>query len=583
MKILSKLSLVLVALLSTIASWAQVSLTASAPTPVESGERFNVAFTVNAEPDSNTFRGPSFEGFDVIAGPITSTSHSTKIVNGVHSSSYSRTYTYTLVARDSGSYVIDKASIKVKDKEYKSEALLIEVVDVGQDGGVAAANNQDSAILMWVLSDSEVYKGEAVRASLMLYYKAEVLNYNIVKMGTFDNFQNEQLDGNVPGTRQRYKDGVYDTYKIFDYLLVPQKSGTLQLPEVGVDLVVRVEVQNEYDIFYNRIWDDEIWYRRSLPASLKVKELPSDAPTSFKGAMGSFQMECKTPVTSVSKNSANEVSVTISGSGNLGYIVAPDITMPQSFELYDPTISENIQNGNSGRVTYTYPFMVRAEGEFEIPGVEFTYFDPSTGKYVTLTGDPFTITVVDNGSKASSRVQNYTGTPVQEKDIHYIYSGELPTNKESFLIFSSTYWIAVCSILAIFMVVFFIMRQRIRANRNVVVRRMKHADKVAIKRLHMAKKSMKEGNRHAFYKEILSAMWGYTSDKFNIPVSDLTKEKIREELSRRGVSSGVCDQMCDIISRADEAQYAPINDDDMKRVYKDAVDVLSKVESVVKH
>jgi hypothetical protein len=98
----------------------------------------------------------------------------------------------------------------------------------------------------------------------------------------------------------------------------------------------------------------------------------------------------------------------------------------------------------------------------------------------------------------------------------------------------------------------------------------------------MAEKSMKELNRHSFYEEMLRAMWGYISDKFNIPVSNLTKETIREELYRRGVSSAIAEQFCEIISRSEEAQYAPSVDGDMNEVYTEAIEVISKIEEVVK-
>jgi hypothetical protein len=111
---------------------------------------------------------------------------------------------------------------------------------------------------------------------------------------------------------------------------------------------------------------------------------------------------------------------------------------------------------------------------------------------------------------------------------------------------------------------------------------MKRADKVAIQRLRMAERSMKEGNRHSFYEEMLRAMWGYISDKFNIPVANLTKEKIREELYRRGVEMSVAEEFCEIISRSEEAQYAPTTDGDMSVVYAEAIDVMSKIEDVVK-
>lgn len=77
-------------------------------------------------------------------------------------------------------------------------------------------------------------------------------------------------------------------------------------------------------------------------------------------------------------------------------------------------------------------------------------------------------------------------------------------------------------------------------------------------------------------------MWGYIGDKFNIPVANLTKETIREQLYRRGVSAADVEQFCEIISRLDEAQYAPSTEGDMGSVYADAVDAISKIEAIVK-
>jgi hypothetical protein len=93
---------------------------------------------------------------------------------------------------------------------------------------------------------------------------------------------------------------------------------------------------------------------------------------------------------------------------------------------------------------------------------------------------------------------------------------------------------------------------------------------------------MTEDNKRAFYEEMLRAMWGYISDKFNIPVSNLTKETIREELYRRNVTASVGEQFCEIISRSEEAQYAPSTTESMDVVYADAVEVISKIESAIK-
>lgn len=150
------------------------------------------------------------------------------------------------------------------------------------------------------------------------------------------------------------------------------------------------------------------------------------------------------------------------------------------------------------------------------------------------------------------------------------------------MVLTPIYWLVVVAIVALFVVAYVLLRKRIRDNRNVVARRMKRADKVAVQRLRMARRSMEEGKRHTFYEEMLRAMWGYISDKFNIPVSNLTKETIREVLYRRGVSAEVAEQFCEIISRSEEAQYAPSAEGDMGEVYAFAAEVISKIEDVVK-
>jgi uncharacterized membrane protein len=169
-----------------------------------------------------------------------------------------------------------------------------------------------------------------------------------------------------------------------------------------------------------------------------------------------------------------------------------------------------------------------------------------------------------------------------DRDIRFIHTGRLPQNSAGVLLFSPIYWLLVVVIVALFIISFVLLRKRIRDSRNVVARRMRQADKVAVQRLRLAERSMHEGNRHAFYEEMLRAMWGYISDKFNIPVSNLTKETIREELYRRGVLAADAEQFCQIISRSDEAQYAPSTESDMGEVYADAVAVISKIESIVK-
>ena len=593
------LMLVAIALLSTVAAWAQVSFTVDAPALVALGSNFRVEFSVDAEPEKGSFEAPSFEGFDVLAGPSISTGHSIQFINGRQSASYNCTYTYVLMPQAAGSYTIGSAAIKVDGTSYSTKPLPIEViVEKGAaTGGKAQTPDsriaQDDILLRLKLSSTEAYKGEAIRASLVLYTRVSIDNIESLTMPAFDGFWSQQLEFENSPSREEYNGKIYETYKINELLLSPQQSGTIVIPEVQMDVRAQVIVQDNkrYDPFFG---GRQVYHvtrnLKSAPVSIKVKEFPAGAPASFQGAVGSFSLTCDMPETELVANTSDRLELTITGNGNLKFITAPRLTLPESFEVYDTKVTDNIMitaTGTSGSITYSYPFVARSAGEFTIEPLEFSYFDPTTGEYRTLTTERFNISVEDDGSTPTATTTggmvSYGSAMRQlDRDIRFIHTGTLPTKGAATILLTPLYWLLITLLVALFIVAYVALRKRMINSRNVVARRMKRADKVAVQRLRMAEKSMKELNRHSFYEEMLRAMWGYISDKFNIPVSNLTKETIREELYRRGVSSAIAEQFCEIISRSEEAQYAPSVDGDMNEVYTEAIEVISKIEEVVK-
>jgi hypothetical protein len=296
------------------------------------------------------------------------------------------------------------------------------------------------------------------------------------------------------------------------------------------------------------------------------------------------------PAAEIDANSADQIELTISGTGNLKFITAPRITLPESFEVYDTKVVDNCKitaTGTTGSLTYTYPFVARSAGAFTIPRIEFSFFNPDTQAYETLATEPFTLVVKDDGSIAASApaTSNYNyGGPMRQldRDIRFIHTGKLPKRAAAAFILTPLYWLAIVAMVALFILIYAVLRKRIRERSNTVARRMRHADKMAVQRLRMAERYMNEANRHAFYEEMLRAMWGYIGDKFNIPVASLTKEKIREELYRRNVAEATAEQFCEVISRSEEAQYAPSASGEMTDIYAEAVEVISKIESAVK-
>lgn len=594
--------LVLSLLMLSWAASAQVSFTVDAPALTALGRPFNVAFTIDAEPEQNSFKAPEFEeNFDVVAGPSTSVGRSMQFINGKQSSSYNYTITYALMPRESGTFTIGSASVKVDGKTYTTRPMLVEVIAEKQGAGGNKNTNtspegsigRDDILLRLKVSDTELYKGESLRASLVLYTRVTVENIESLTMPPFDGFWSQELSFDNAPSREEYNGRVYETYKITELLLSPQESGKIVIPEAVMDVVAQVVVQDRRN--YDPIFGGRQVYRvsrelKSAPVTINVKEFPAGAPQSFNGAVGNFSLRSTMPAAEIDANSADQIELTISGTGNLKFITAPRITLPESFEVYDTKVVDNCKvtaTGTTGSLTYTYPFVARSAGAFTIPRIEFSFFNPDTQAYETLATEPFTLVVKDDGSIAASApaTSNYNyGGPMRQldRDIRFIHTGKLPKRAAAAFILTPMYWLAIVAMVALFILIYAVLRKRIRERSNTVARRMRHADKMAVQRLRMAERYMNEANRHAFYEEMLRAMWGYIGDKFNIPVASLTKEKIREELYRRNVAEATAEQFCEVISRSEEAQYAPSASGEMTDIYAEAVEVISKIESAVK-
>ena len=593
--------LVLSLLMLSWAASAQVSFTVDAPALTALGRPFNVAFTIDAEPEQNSFKAPEFEeNFDVVAGPSTSVGRSMQFINGKQSSSYNYTITYALMPRESGTFTIGSASVKVDGKTYTTRPMLVEVIAEKQGAGVKTPNTspegsigRDDILLRLKVSDTELYKGESLRASLVLYTRVTVENIESLTMPPFDGFWSQELSFDNAPSREEYNGRVYETYKITELLLSPQESGKIVIPEAVMDVVAQVVVQDRRN--YDPIFGGRQVYRvsrelKSAPVTINVKEFPAGAPQSFNGAVGNFSLRSTMPAAEIDANSADQIELTISGTGNLKFITAPRITLPESFEVYDTKVVDNCKitaTGTTGSLTYTYPFVARSAGAFTIPRIEFSFFNPDTQAYETLATEPFTLVVKDDGSIAASApaTSNYNyGGPMRQldRDIRFIHTGKLPKRAAAAFILTPMYLLAIVAMVALFILIYAVLRKRIRERSNTVARRMRHADKMAVQRLRMAERYMNEANRHAFYEEMLRAMWGYIGDKFNIPVASLTKEKIREELYRRNVAEATAEQFCEVISRSEEAQYAPSASGEMTDIYAEAVEVISKIESAVK-
>lgn len=612
----TKILLIALFVLMPFAAFSKEEVTFETRTPmmVAVGETFRVEFNLNASPDDNSFSPPEFKGFDVLAGPAISQGSSVQINNGSMTRTKSYTITYVLVANEASNSSIGAAEVSVDDVIYRTKHLPIEIVaednSLGQntDGSQQSTGRQeqqgrigkDDILLRITTSRKSVYRGEPLRVAIKLYQRVvNVVNIDGVKYPSFNGFWSQEL--NVGGEQQRERETlngkIYESITLREYLLYPQQAGTLTIDPAEMTVTAQVVVpgRQSSNIFFGG--GPEVYNVNRKVASPKmivnVKQLPKGAPASFSGAVGSFKMETELPSDHLSTNSAATYTIKIEGRGNLTFIQAPKLNLPTSFEQYNVKTTESINSspaGTSGYRKFEYPFIARAEGDYDIPSIEFTYFNPKTEQYITHSSKDMVINITPDADASSGESYIVSGRGMSKEDVKMLGqdirfikldNARFKSKREPF-IFSNGYIAILTIIIITFIGAYIALRKRIKESKNSVLLRGKRANKVAVQRFHAAKKYMTEQNRRAFFEEMLRALWGYMSDKFNIPVANLTKDSVRDELQKRGVSADDLQRFSTIITSCDEAQYSPVETTQMNDIYRDSINLISHVESVIK-
>ncbi len=589
----------------------------STPLTVAMGEAFRVEFALNAKPDDDTFSAPSFEGFDVLAGPAVSRGQSIQIINGSMTKSVNVTYTFVLLPKQAGTLTIGSAEVKVEGEVVHSTPQPIEVVNEGaapatqgsttqrqqrrQDTQSDAASRvaKDDLLLRAIVSKQSVYKNEPLHVTYKLYTRVPFVDYSFEASPSFNGFWAQDLvnkKSNTQSSRETYNGKVYDTFVLGDWLLYPQQAGQLTIDPMGMTIVAQVVVQSRNpDPFFGSGHEVFNVPRKvqSQPIAITVKPLPAGAPAEFNGAVGQFKLEATPPAERLAANSGATYTVRISGTGNLTFVQAPTLNLPTSFEQYNVKTTEAINASASGITGYRqfeYPFIARAEGNYELEPVRFSYFDPQRMQYMTLQSKPLQMVIEPDvkGLSGESVVLPGRGLSKEEvkllgEDIRFIKIGAAHLHhKRAPLLFSTLYWAMMAAIFALFGATYYALRRRIRESQNQVLVRGKRANKMAVRRLRSARKYMELDERRAFYEEMLHALWGYMSDKLNIPVANLTKENVAEELLKRGIRSEEAERFTNIIARCDEAQYSPSAGANMSEVYAEGVELISEMEAKIK-
>ena len=604
---MKRLFITVITALMALAAAAQDVIKVEAPNVVAADEQFNVTFIIEGENSPSDFTWSAGSNFQVLWGPQSGHSVSTRIINGQRSRSEQTTYTYVLMPTSTGKFAIPTATAKVKGKEIKSASRTIEVAAAGsassrsqgQQQGQPAQRQQagvsdDDIFLTLDLSRTNVVVGEPITATLKLYQRVNVAGFENVTFPDFNGFWSQEIEAptNIEFSREVYDGQIYNAALLRKFILIPQQQGAVTITPADLVCLVNIRVASAGNSIFDGFFDDYRTIRKrvtSKAVTVNVSPLPAGAPASFAGGVGAFEISAKLSKDVLKTHEAGSLVVTVTGTGNVSLLEEPKVSFPPDMEVYDTKISDRIdKSGLSGSKYYEFPFIPRSYGDFVIEPIKYSYYDVNAKKYVTLETPAIPLTV-EKGNESEASGIIISGSSQKDvrtlgSDIRFI-STKAPelVSKGSFFVWSPGFWTLTILLFVVAFILWAALRKLAARRADVVGTKNRKATKMALKRLQLAGTFLKQNLYTAFYEELHKALIGFISDKLNMPMAEQSKERMSEALISKDADKALVDKFIGILDACEFARYAPdAGHEAMAAHYEEAVDIISSLDSEMK-
>lgn len=526
-------------------------------------ERLRVSFEMNQNGDN--FTPPSFDGFNVVGGPNQSVSNSW--VNGVRS--FSKSYTYFLTPTRKGKITIAQASIEIDGEVYKTTPIQVEVTQAvnNPNSPHARANAiaDENLHLVAEISKRNPYLNEAITVIYKLYFSSEisVSNVNETESPKYSDFWSHLIP--IPKLeikRGEFKGQPYNYVTWRKTVLYPQKTGKLVIAPLTLNVSVDVPT-NRRDFFGNRVYQKTPKMITAGKRTIDVRPLPlAGRPDDFDGAVGDFDLNVKFNKTALKSSESFQATIKVAGRGNLKLFSLPKLSAPSSLEVYEPEHKENVKTnllGMQGSIEDTYTVVPQYQGNYPIPSVSFSYFDPVKALYVSLRSEEQLIDVFEGPTASSNpatpnipQKNNINAAPYF--DFIKLETVLLPMDQTNFY-GSANFWLLLLLPFILYAVIVLVKRRSENYTVDPVTQKQRRAARLAKKYLSSAKKVL--GDKENFYNALEHALHNYLKAKLSIETAEFSKESIVTLLQQKNSSPETIADFISILEKCEAARYSP--------------------------
>ena len=502
---------------------------------------------------------PQLTGVRVLSStPSRSTSIS--IVNG--RTTTSTTYSFSLIAQDTGTHTIPPVSIEIDGETRTTDPLEIEVIE--KDNLSTDSSRQLPDIFLEIeLSDDQPVTGQQIVASVVLYFKQgiEITSFQPTSGWRTDGFWKEELENiRQPEAESVILNGVrYRTATLLRYALFPSRSGKLTLAEYPMSVGVRTRPSRNdpFGSFFGGSVNQRRVSLESEPVEIEIEPLPeleSDAVNI--NAVGDLEIERTLNRNEVETGETVELTTTIRGTGNIPLLRKPEYNLPDGIDLYTPQESSDVERRGlniRGEKSFTELLVPRAPDEYTVPEQRISVYDAESERhrYITLPeltfrASPGSGTDVASADELSGdRLRPITGLTVWNT------KRSVPFHK------TVTFWILWIIPFLVLIIGYLKKRQIDKLQTDSNYSRSFTSFETAKARLEAARTAHNSRDTKELYNQLHKALSGFVSDKLGLPLAGLSDRDIVDNVKEKGADPAIVKSLKGMLDKCATISYAP--------------------------
>jgi hypothetical protein len=578
------LAALIVAALPTAAAADDLRVTARVDrTVVPLGQ--TLTLTVTAEGTMRQVSAPSLPPLQAFVVQSSGSSTSMSWVNGQMSSS--KSWSYALVPRETGSFTIGSAEVEFDGDVYRTDPIEVEVVE-GDAAAPSARTEQrppsgvDSGgrdvFITTSVDRKRAFIDEQITLSFKFYRRVSLLERPRYGAPDLTGFWVEDL-----GDQEEYYEVVDgQQYRVTEIKtgLFGAKPGTAT---IGPATLSYEEGRSGFPFFSGG-------RPRTLttrPIEVEILPLPSEGrPADFHGAVGDFKVSARLDADTVPALSPVTLRIRISGTGNIRTVPAPEITEIPGFRIYDSSTSTEITKKNNrvgGVKTYEYVLVPQASGTLTVPGVAFSYFDPSAESYGRASSGDLTLSVTPGAPGAEpGTIPVPAAISRVGRDIRYIHETDAVLGPAAAPVERRTWFLSLqAAPLVGLLGALAVRRRRDRYARDSGLVHYVRAPKAARRELREAARNLRSGDRTAACSAVARAVTDFIGGRWGVSARGMTMPEIAGVLESAGADHALVERVRRLLAECDLGRFAgEIDRVEGDRLMAEAEECLRRLEKL---